>query len=185
MRGARRNISLTSRVSTMRCRRRGRNSPTGTEFLVGTKERPSSSARMMRPLSLRNSRWLMTSLTLRASTPCYAERGPVRHALATTTGHQHLGDCPNADCSLEPSRRRGKSYTLKRNSTVFSRLRLPSSIAADPHPPCWPYGTAAACSALPNCSASSAHGTASSRPPWISRPLVLNSSSTLVLRSFP
>jgi len=54
-------MATTAAVGTNRWRRRGVISPTGTPLRVMTKDSPWSSRRMISPLSLRSSRWVMNS----------------------------------------------------------------------------------------------------------------------------
>src|SRR5947209_4174213 len=54
-------LATTAAAVTSRWRRRGVSSPTGTPLRVMTKDSPWSSRRMISPLSLRSSRWVMDS----------------------------------------------------------------------------------------------------------------------------
>lgn len=84
MRGAALKAWLNAGPFTTRRRRTGVNSPTGTPLRVTTKISPSSSRRMMSPLLLRNSRWLISVPTspsvalVRRSGPAVDDRARFR-----------------------------------------------------------------------------------------------------------
>ena len=61
-----------------RCRRSGESSPTGIPFLVTTNDSPWSSWRIMSPLLLRSSRWVICLATPKCSTRATAVPSTVR-----------------------------------------------------------------------------------------------------------
>ena len=84
--GACRKSAIAVSERTERCRRSGDNSPTGTPFRVTTKDSPSSRRRMISPLSLRRSRWVISLATSPArSTPCYAPANDAERSLLSDT----------------------------------------------------------------------------------------------------
>ena len=73
-RGAPLNAATAAWALTNRWRRSGESSPTGTPFLVTTKDSPWSSWRIISPLLLRSSRWVISLATPKCGTcatpPC-------------------------------------------------------------------------------------------------------------------